>query len=294
MNGEDYSRYPIAVRGVEKNSYRRFNYQLGDPRKALTLDTDYYLSLLRDEKWSAGSIASQINREDYRFEKDPQLCQALTLVVENEVMFTQGLSKFINMMSSYFTETRLALGYILRDDTKHLDCLFIRLDKGRKLKKLSNLLQFSLSSLLSINDFSAFATVAIVLGKLAVRTLCKYLASEIPEDPAAPLLANMMNDEELHAAYAVSHLRYRLEHDMDFRDALRGVVADYELYLVGVSGMDETYFGAFLDLLGERGVRDMVSEVNRLRFKALVDAGLSERYVEELLEPLKLERRGLC
>ena len=294
MRGEDFSRYPIVARGVEKDNYKSFNYSIGDPKQTLAYDIDYYLSLLRSEKWSIENLVTQTDRGDYRFEKEDSLCQVLTLLVENETMIIQGLSKFMNMISSYFTETRLTLGYIIRDDIKHLDGLFIRVKKGKELKRLSNLFQFSLASVLSADDFSVFSTVALVLGKLSVGTICRYLACEIAEDPAAPLLANMTGDEERHVEYAISHLRYRLDMDEAFKDTLKNLISDYELYLVGSSGMDETYFGAFLDLLGESKVREMVSEITQLRFNALVEAGLPEGYVDELLEPLKLERRGLC
>ena len=294
MNRLDYSEYPIVTRGVKPGEYRGFNYKLGDPRQALATDIDYYLSLLRNERWSSENIVAQLNLSDYQFEKEGSLCQVLTIITENEVMLTQGLSKFINMTSSYFTETRLALAYILRDDTKHLDCLFARLGKGKKIRKLSNLFQFSLASLLSENDFSIFLSAAIILGKIAIRTMCKYIALETTADPVSPFLANMLSDEELHVAYAVAHLRYRLANDSSFEDVLAKRLDDYELYLIGVSGMDEVYFGAFVDLLGEKKVRDMVSEISQLRARMLTEAGLSEKYVRKILDPLSLERRGLC
>ncbi|MDJ0270377.1 MAG: hypothetical protein NXY59_07525 [Aigarchaeota archaeon] len=293
LEAEDVGSYPVAPYGVKADqTIPKMKFQYGKRSLVWADDIEYYVASLRHERWSLEPIVGGIGGSVSDVGGEG-IVQLITMLTEHESFFIQGITQHIPRISCYYTEPRIALAYIARDDAKHLDGL-LSCVRGRDLGRISASSQFSLKNILELTDVSEFLFIAGLMGKATVATVARHLAGRLNTNTLGALLTHIAEDEERHASFAAAHLRHRIKMgDMNI-DTLENLVERFELYLIVSSGMDEASQGEFTALLGREGVREMLLSIDKSRKALLLEAGLSVTDVERLMGRAGFEKSGFC
>lgn len=238
----------------------------------------------KSQQWNASTSIPWRSLPHLPEDVERAVSQVMTFLAANEYIALYLPAKFLPRISPHFNEVVLFLATQLVDEARHVEVFTRRASAVTGPQYISAGTQYSLKSLLDIEDYAKAKFLLNVLGEGTFEDLFTFLLEVAPDPVTREIIRLAKADEARHVAYGVTRTKRQLQHDPNMKKQLLEAIEERASYLYAVSGADPFVVEALALLAGggseakqvEEGMKrvsQLYEQMHETRVRRLVQAG---------------------
>jgi hypothetical protein len=290
---DSVEKYPFAPRGSKIDPLApELNFTI---KRKLDVWADNLSELYekaKAEQWNASTINwASLPQLPEGIEK--AVSQLMTFLAENEYIALYLPAKFLPRISPYYNEVVLFLASQIVDEARHVEVFSKRAAIRLGPQHVSAATQYSLKSLLEMENYAKAKFLLNILGEGSFEDLFTFILEVAPDPVTREIIGLAKRDEARHVAYGVKRTQRQLEHDPEMKKQLLDAIEERASYLYAVSGADPYVIEALATLAGggsepkqiEEGMKkvsQLHERMHQTRVTRLIQAGFERDLAERI------------